>query len=170
MYSISFQKISTNADVSAFRKNLLRSKNSKNMTTSDPTKDWISNGYMTPGRYIKKSVLKNPQEFSRNEKYGIMRVPQSLWSAKNRVSRCTSMRVGRLWHYIVISEAHNPGHIYKVTTWWGVSVCKKSKAKQNKQIKKSDNRKPFLLAGDQLIIWLESFGSQDSCEQERKMF
>ena len=93
-----------------------------------------------------------------------MRVPQSLWSAKNRVSRCTSMRVGRLWNYIVTSEAHNPGHIYKVTTWWGVSVCKKSKAKQNKQIKKSDNRKPFLLAGDQLIIWLESFGSQDSCE------
>lgn len=159
MYSISFQKISTNADVSAFRKNLLRSKNSKNMTTSDPTKNWISNGYMTPGRYIKKSVLKNPQEFSRNEEYGIMRVPQSLWSAKNRVSRCTSMVT-----YI------NPGHIYKITTWWGVSVCKKSKAKQNKQIKKSDNRKPFLLAGDQLIIWLESFGSQDSCEQERKMF
>ena len=54
MYSISFQKISTNADVSASRKNLLRSKNSKNMTTSDPTKNWISNGYMTPGRYVKK--------------------------------------------------------------------------------------------------------------------
>lgn len=157
MYSISFQKISTNADVSAFRKNLLRSKNSKNMTTSDPTKDWISNGYMTPGRYIKKSVLKNPQEFSRNEKYGIMRVPQSLWSAKNRVSRCTSMVT-----YI------NPGHIYKITTWWGVSVCKKSKTKQtNKKIRQQE---AISLALDQLIIWLESFGSQDSCEQERKMF
>ena len=49
---------------------------------------------MTPGRYKKKSVLKNPQEFSRNKEYGIMRVPQSLRSAKNRVSGCTSMRVG----------------------------------------------------------------------------
>ena len=133
----SFRKISTNADISLSRKNLLRS---KNMTTSyqieDQTDIWRT--WRLGG---KKSVLKNPQKFSRNKEYGIMKVPHSLLSAKNRVAGCTSMRV-----CCFVALTFILCHIHKITTWWDVSVCEKekNKAKQNKQIKKADNRIPFL--------------------------
>ena len=130
----SFRKISTNADISLSRKNLLRS---KNMMTSNQIEDqtdiWRQGD--------KKSVLKNPQKFSRNKEYGIMKVPHSLLSAKNRVAGCTSMRV-----CCFVALTFILCHIHKTTTWWDVSVCEKekNKAKQNKQIKKADNRIPFL--------------------------
>ena len=133
----SFRKISTNADISLSRKNLLRS---KNMMTSNQIEDQ-TDIWRTWRQGGKKSVLKNPQKFSRNKEYGIMKVPHSLLSAKNRVAGCTSMRV-----CCFVALTFILCHIHKTTTWWDVSVCEKenNKAKQNKQIKKADNRIPFL--------------------------
>ena len=124
----SFRKISTNADISLSRKNLLRS---KNMMTSNQIEDQ-TDIWRTWRQGGKKSVLKNPQKFSRNKEYGIMKVPHSLLSAKNRVAGCTSMRV-----CCFVALTFILCHIYKITTWWDVSVCeKKEKQSKTKQTNK----------------------------------
>lgn len=125
----SFRKISTNADISLSRKNLLRS---KNMMTSNQIEDQ-TDIWRTWRQGGKKSVLKNPQKFSRNKEYGIMKVPHSLLSAKNRVVGCTSMRV-----CCFVALTFLLCHIYKITTWWDVSVYQK-KEKQSKT--KKTNKK-----------------------------
>ena len=124
----SFRKISTNADISLSRKNLLRS---KNMMTSNQIEDQ-TDIWRTWRQGGKKSVLKNPQKFSRNKEYGIMKVPHSLLSAKNRVAGCTSMRV-----CCFVALTFLLCHIYKITTWWDVSVYeKKEKQSKTKQTNK----------------------------------
>ena len=42
-------------------------------------------------------------------------------------------------------------HIYKITTWWGVSVCKKMQSKTKQTNKKIRQQEAISLAGDQLI-------------------
>ena len=43
-------------------------------------------------------------------------------------------------------------HIYKITTWWGVSVCKKMQSKTKQTNKKIRQQEAISLAGDQLIM------------------